>query len=242
VNHDDLEVAKTVTEGTVAGLLQSFHHVILNVAGPGTTEIGLEIADSVQEWRLRRAVRIGRRAITIADNSRAPRRRVSLKFLEPALQQASLEEEPTLQERWSALLATAMNATATEITLAYVDILRELTAADARLLQWVRDRVPDVDPNEPIVPDVNTATRSQSSPRAAKSAIIAEYPMSDTEFELMASRLERLGLCDVGRFVFQTRAATSGTGPRRYDAIALRPLGVAFVDACRSPEGSNEHA
>lgn len=63
--------------------------------------------------------------------------------------------------------------------------------------------------------------------------IIEEFGLAEAEFELACSRLERSGVCDVGRYVFPMRIGRGGTGPRRYDAIQLRPLGVALVDACR---------
>jgi hypothetical protein len=61
----------------------------------------------MREWRLARAIKIGRRAITITERRGIARRVVSVKVLMPALQHATLEDDVNLQERSACLLASA---------------------------------------------------------------------------------------------------------------------------------------
>ena len=54
-------------------------------------------------------------------------------------------------EGWVRLLATAADADATELNRTYADILKGLTARDARLLDWILDHRPELDDNDPNV-------------------------------------------------------------------------------------------
>lgn len=57
-----------------------------------------------------------------------------LKTLVPLLQYASLEEDRGIQERWAALLANTATTGATTVSLAFIEILRQLSPEEARLL------------------------------------------------------------------------------------------------------------
>jgi hypothetical protein len=235
VTNDELELAKAVAEGTAEGLTRSLHEIVRNLAGPISKEVGEYFGEIAVAWRLKkRALRIASLGQALISASVVSKRPIPLKILLPLLNDASLEDDQELQDCWASLLASAADGDAVEITRAYVEILRELTSRDARLLQWIRHREPDLDANDPS--RANNVDRSPEPtyvrPRAAREAVIAEFALSVEDFELTCSRLERLGVCDIGRFVFPTRMGSSGTGPRRYDSIQLRPLGLALVDAC----------
>jgi hypothetical protein len=112
----ELELAKAAAEGTAAGLTRSFHEIVSNLGGPVSVEIGLELRDLAREARLRRAIRMGRRSISILDRDGARRRSVPIKVLLPTFEHGSLEDDPDLEERWVALLANAGDATAQDVT------------------------------------------------------------------------------------------------------------------------------
>jgi hypothetical protein len=60
---------------------------------------------------------------------------VPLDVAVPLLEAASLQEEPSMAERWAALLANAADpAQSVAITTTYAEILRQLTPAQAKLL------------------------------------------------------------------------------------------------------------
>jgi hypothetical protein len=237
MNRDDMEVVKAAAEGVTAGATRSLHDVVMNLLGGWSAEVGDEWRESAKRWRQRRAETIARRAVEMLERIDSRRRPVPPKILFRALDNASLEDDAELQERWAALIASAATADATEITADYVDILRALTPRDARLLEWVRDHPREPDPNDPsmLKDSENIQSRYPVRPRVGRKTVVEEFGLPDDEFDLVCSRLERLGLCDVGRWVFPTRLGSSATGPRNYDSIQLRPLGVALITACRSP-------
>lgn len=235
MNEDELKLVKAAAEGTAAGLTKSLHEIVMNLAGPMSKEVGLALGDMGREWREERARKRGERALAILQERQAERRQVPIGLLFALLQEASLADDADLQERWSQLLASAADAGAGTITRAFGEILKELTPTDVRLLDWILDREPETDPNVPVMSPEVAAQPIQLAhpPRATFDTIVGAFNISPSEYLLTASRLERLGLCDVGRYAVPTRSQTSGTGPRRYDSIALRPLGIAFVRACR---------
>jgi hypothetical protein len=234
MNRDDMDLAKAVAEGTVSGLTQSFHEIVVNLLGRVSIEIGDELGDMARRWRANRGHRIATRAIEIIDAAGAPRRPVPAKVLIPALEHASLEDDEELQERWAILIANAANRDAQDVSRTYVEVLKELTPRDAKLLEWICDHPPELDRNDPSFDNkMDNPPRRGLPPRVERRTVVTDFGLADEDFELVCSRLERLGLCDIGRYVVPTRMAASGTGPRRYDSIQLRPLGVALVQACR---------
>jgi hypothetical protein len=235
MNSDDLELVKSISEGTAAGATKSLHEIMLNLAGPASDELGQHLGERVREWRLEaRALRIARRGEALIAATVKRRRNVPLKVLLPLLHDAALEDDSELQDCWASLLASAADGDAVDITPAYAAILKELTPSDAKLLDWIRHRSPDPDKNDPSTADNVDEIPDPSNvrPRATRQSVVSEFGLPGDQFELTCSRLERVGLCDVGMFVFPTRLGRSGTGPRQYNSIQLRPLAMALVDAC----------
>lgn len=108
---------------------------LARILGPGAEEIG-EIG---REYIKGRRAKNLARTLADADKQLADVGReaqeVPLTTLDPLLDAASLEADPTLAEKWAALLANAADsAHSTAITAGYVEILRQLTPAEARLL------------------------------------------------------------------------------------------------------------
>src|SRR5579864_2560882 len=150
MRNEELETVKAAAEGTAAGLTRSLHEIVSSLLGPAAQEIGLELGDTAIRWRLRRnALKVGRRTMTILDETGVRRRAVLPNILVPLLENASLETDEDLQERWALLLVTAADADGPNLTRAFVEILKELTPADARLLEWIARRSLDFDANHP---------------------------------------------------------------------------------------------
>jgi Abortive infection alpha len=55
-------------------------------------------------------------------------------LLLPIIESASLEDNPTIQDTWSGLLASASDRT-NELSPSYVEILKQLTPIDARSMK-----------------------------------------------------------------------------------------------------------
>ncbi|MDO8681841.1 MAG: Abi-alpha family protein [Acidobacteriota bacterium] len=239
---NDLEVVKAVAEGTAAGATGALQRLVLNLLGGAASEAGEELELMVRGWRERRSERYGR--LVVDRLTGRPRRSIPPKVLFPAFEYATLEDRPELLDLWVELLATAGSEGADDVDRVYVEILRDMTPLDARVLQWVRTFPPELDGNDPrTIPEAEFVGPAPEAirPRATKTTAMQALRISNNDFELVASRLGRLGLCEPGRLIFPTRLGSSSTGPRVYDAITLTPLGIAFVDACaprrRAPDG-----
>ena len=231
MNDEELELLAAAAKGTAAGATESFHALVRNLLGGASAEIGAELTSSVQRWRA--ALDLGRRASARLEGLR--RRPIARNVLFPVLEYATLEDRQELIDLWIELLATAGTAGRQDVDRVYVEILKDLTPPDARVLHWVRSFPPELDGNDPRMVAENSYVGPAPEavrPRVTKITAMQALGISAADFELVASRLARLGLCEPGPFIFPTRIGSSATGPRIYDAIALTPLGIAFVDAC----------
>jgi hypothetical protein len=114
---------------------------LAKVAGPAVEEFAEIGRDYVKGWRAKNsgAVLAGADKL-LAEAGREPQA-VPLKTLLPLLDAASLEDNPTLAERWATLLANAADpAQRIERHPAYTDMLKQITAAEAELLDELFSR------------------------------------------------------------------------------------------------------
>lgn len=102
-------------------------------------EVGGMIADKVRFWRLKQAVDLKEKTEAFLDQRGVTdTRSVPLKLTLAIVDGATIEEEDELHTLWARLLANALDPSfKPELRVAYVDILRSLTAFDARLLQEI---------------------------------------------------------------------------------------------------------
>jgi hypothetical protein len=123
-------VPKAVIEGA-----QSFLNRLL---GPAVDETGQLLADKVRYRRFRNQVRIAegaQRLVEAAGLSPVP---VPLQILVPLVEKASLEEDPTVQEMWSTLLANAATAKARHgLHRLCVEVLAGISPKEALILRHV---------------------------------------------------------------------------------------------------------
>lgn len=154
------------------------------------------------------------------------------------VQSATLEDEPELQTRWAALLANAADPTTQgRLDIAFVEILRQLSADEARLLDWLKSTE---DQKARAAPDpgghVHALSRvSEGFRGVVRAEALARFPQFDGDsMDQVSVNLERLGLATTGHFLASTRIGRSHTEERVYGAaFSLTPLGHAFVRACR---------
>ena len=64
-------------------------------------------------------------------------RLVSPRVALPIFEEATIETDTDLKQRWASLLASAMDASGHEITRRYVSVLTDMTAAEAKLFQYI---------------------------------------------------------------------------------------------------------
>ena len=102
------------------------------LVGPAA-EVADLLSDKIRFFRFKTAMKTAQIAEKIAKEKRLNVSQVPLKFLVPFLENCSLEDEPHLTQKWANLLSKAAAKYENEYLL-YSTILKEMSGADARLL------------------------------------------------------------------------------------------------------------
>lgn len=121
----------------------------------------------------------------LATTGREPQS-VEPKLLLPLVEAASLEADPTLVERWAALLANAADpAQKSPVQPSFADVLRQLTPTDAIILAHIYKRA-HVDEQAILQYELQCIITQRMS---------GELGMADKQFALGVDNLLRLRLC-----------------------------------------------
>lgn len=145
----------------------------------------------------------------------------------PLLEEASLEEDADLQTLWSHLLANAMDPSFTgDIRTGFVEMIRGLTALDARILEYFYQalkREGHLSPLEGVIQHYLT-----------KEKIMQALEITEADYQVSAFNLMRVQC--IAPAVFKATGISFGdevtTIYKGIDAVTLTPLGVKFAQAC----------
>jgi hypothetical protein len=118
---------------TVAEAAKDF---LQKVITPPLEEVGSLLSDQVKLWRFKNQVNIVNKAEAYLKSKNIKSRKVSIKVLTPLLENASIEEDSTLQEKWAQLLANTVREDSSLDTTLYSHILSQMTATDATLFDF----------------------------------------------------------------------------------------------------------
>lgn len=131
------EVAKTT--GKTVDALREAGPFLNEVFGSFVTDAVGVLADRLRFYRIERFFELRDRTLRrlAARGHDISHRTVPPNFALPLIENATLEEDPTLQELWAALLANAMDASQPEPRKAFVDIVTSLEPLDARVLNFL---------------------------------------------------------------------------------------------------------
>lgn len=210
---------KALTLTTALKLAKAFGESIK----PGFEELGLLIQDKVRSWRFRNQINTLLKARDFLDKKGINPQQVPLKVLAPLLENCSLEEEESMQNRWAALLANAADPNfEEEIRPSFTSILKDLSPKDASILDGIfgaTERMPRED---------------WFNSGAVANSIKASLNLSDTEFEIAVDNLYRLQLCRPP----STRLDFIDNKERQFQLqtkviVCITELGHVFVKACR---------
>jgi len=118
------------------------------------------------------------------------------------------------------LLASAA-ADPARVPPAFPRILADLSSTEARILEWMTDRV-----------------HRQIGWVASEEEIRHVHQMATWEYEVLMGNLVRLNLCrpSPNPEVFEEEHINRGTEWLSYQQVELTRLGIAFVRACRSSD------
>ena len=215
---------KTVAQPAIAKnteLIKIAREYLDKLLGPGFEQAGAAIQDTVKYWRFKNQVNIVLKAKTFLEKKGINPKVVLPKTLVPILEYGSVEQVPTMQEKWAALLANAADPNRTpEITPFFPDILKQLSPAEAKLLDIIYDQIKGLS-----VDEVLTAV-------FFKKDCMAGLGISSYEHDLLIANLFRLGLCQSPQqtgIVIGSMAVAVNTK----DPFSITIIGYELVKACR---------
>lgn len=177
------------------------------------------LSDTVRYWRFKNSVRIVNNAKELILNSGLKKQEVPLKVLLPILENATLEEENDMQNKWSNLLANAITATK-NISPNYAEILKELSPLEVALLDKIYDEIKD------------KRYEDRKNMQFSKNKICEIFSLSSEQADLIIENLYRLNLFQapaghgiaVGEYKFALRTT---------EIFEFTTLGFKFVEACK---------
>lgn len=108
---------------------------VSKITAQPTKEIGALMTDTVRYWRFKNQLKILQKSKKKLQKLGVNPKEVPIKFIVPFLEGCSLEEEESMQEKWSSLLSNAVNPENENYILpSYIDILKQLSPTEAKLL------------------------------------------------------------------------------------------------------------
>jgi hypothetical protein len=164
---------------------------------------------------------------------------VPLRVLMPALEHASVEEDPSMQERWSNLLANAADPRhEIEITQTYSAILAELTPVQAKMLDAVYRNAAGRCHGTAFIEDIAYSIYDLQHIHHQEIVVPIHGPGAPETItpQSLASIdvLKRTGLLDVRTFENTIYKGNSLSG-RQTLIYTLSALGLAFYRGCQPP-------
>ncbi len=103
--------------------------------GPAIDETGLLFKDKISYWRLVNQVKVLNKAKALTEKNGIDPKAISLKLLVPLLENASLEEDEELQNRWAILLSNMVDSAQNIENHVFPYILSQLSIEEYKALQ-----------------------------------------------------------------------------------------------------------
>jgi hypothetical protein len=210
----------TVIEKSIEEAAKAAKDYLDKLVSPGLEEGGGIIADTVAYWRFKNRVNLVLKAKAFLEAKGLEPKRLLPKVVAPLLEAGSLEEESEMQDRWAALLASAATDP-DRVPPAFPRILAELSSTEARILDWMTERV-----------------HRQVGWVANGEEIRQVHKLATWRYEVIMGNLVRLNLCrpSPNPDLLGAENIKRGTEWLSYQQVEFTRLGIAFVYACRAPE------
>jgi hypothetical protein len=190
-------------------------------------EVAGMITDKLRFVRWRRLVNMSDEVNKILiDRGVKQTRAVTPKLALAIFEEASLEEDISLQNLWNNLLANAMDPQYNgELRYGFVDMIKNITGIEALILKNYYDGLKEDD----LIDDIANITNFYiTKDDIMKTLSIDEITYQVNIYNLM--RMQCIGPAIIkGSITFGEHCATAYKGT---DAVVLTPLGVRFVEAC----------
>ena len=112
------------------------------LVGPAISETGELIADKIKFYRFKNQIKILNNVKKLLEENGLSPKQIPIKLVVPLLENASLEEDSSLQEMWSRLI---MNSSTynykVSLHKACIAILSDLSPTEAKILEMIKDDV-----------------------------------------------------------------------------------------------------
>ena len=189
------EAASKALDQTAA--LGSFLHKIL---GPGFEQLGLAFADWATVFRQSNALRLADKLKAIHSRRRLEGKTAPIppRLAIPMLQQATLEDDETLQDMWAALIANATDPRQqVSARRVFVDLLSGMEPADAKALVAIHaDEVANPARHPRKVNDDAPLEPAEHSNKRNVDWLAQTLGLTTNETAFSADNLGRLGLIE----------------------------------------------
>jgi Abortive infection alpha len=222
------ENAELVVKEGMKQVFAPFADLISRLLGEAASEIGLGLRDSVKVWRLKRQVRLLQEVERLVQQSGKDIKPVPPRLFFPIFDAASVEGDDEMQSRWAALLAN--QATSGSVHPSYIEMLKQMSSQDARLLDKIYDWC------------------ESRHTRVIEWWILSPRNEQYQKDEESLANLTRLGLVDQnynlidGNKQLKIVAGNSqifSSTPQLKQDFFFTGVAVKFVEACRAPKPSH---
>jgi len=206
--------------------------------GAAATEVGLSFADSARTWRLKRQFRLYQKIAAMVEDGNIAVGPVPPGLLFPILQAASLEDDEDLQSHWAALLVNA-GIDSNSVHPSFIEILRQLTSEDARLLDKLYDSCLSKRTRK-VTPWVDSITYAERESREEAGENPTEPFQNLVRLGLIQTEYEIDKRSSVVNLK-QTRFGSAKVPPSKLESHdRLTKFAFRFVQACRAPQKPTE--
>lgn len=235
----DPNTITTLTHGSITIVVIKKAGDLLNrICGPTVDELG----QVVRQWsapKLRNLFNVAAKAQESLDTANIEPQQVKMTLLQPIIINSSLEDDETLQERWAALLANAASgASDTPVLNSFPDILRQLSAIEARLLDRMYKKAEvsgDAVSSYLLSQAVLTWKIAFCEVLTGRNSVEGELhrPELSEQLEVVLDNLERLGI--MARTFGSKTIASESIVPLHLTSYTITRFGVQFIRACQPP-------
>ncbi len=226
-----------IKSSTIEKGLDLAKNFLERVTGPAIDEVGLLLADNVRIWRWKNQIKILGSAERYAEKHNISLKKIPIKLLVPLLENASLEENENLQEKWRNLLINYVDSTKSFSSSVYPYLLSQLSSNEVALLWKLSTSLVNLNRADSKIPDGTDFSHQ-------------EFYISDIKIKKdEISNLQRLGLIFEEEKIVNTKIDSAKVSsneilPSRlinYELIKtgnikLTILGKHFVEACSLEE------
>lgn len=211
-----------------------YKQLVQNLLGPATTQVGLSLGDQLALWRSKRLVRFVRDFYEFASENGLKMNPIPPRLLLSICEHVVLEDDEDLYTRWMALLANAADSDSElEVLPSFPDILKQLTATEARVLDRAYDEVMEDD-------EKKRQEFRRENPRLDRE-IFVNSPIHPRTLQsippMLIENLERLMLLSRIGHISRTPEESELSNlfvPANH--LYLTQFGRTFVRACRLPK------